>query len=175
MAFDLYAAFVPTVRQHLEALPALIDKAESFAADGNCSDADLLEARLAEDMWPLPWHIRSCWMHSAYALDQLAGGAFTPDFTDIPADWDAMRAMVAKASERLASTSHDEVNALEGRSIDFVLGGQTRFTLPGERFLMGFNLPNFQFHATTFYDILRMKGLPLGKRDYLGNPAGPTG
>ena len=117
MAFDLYAAFVPTVRQHLEALPALIDKAEGFAAEGNCSDADLLEARLAEDMWPLPWHIRSCWMHSAYALDQLVGGAFTPDFTDIPGNWDAMRAMVAKASERLASTSHDEVNALEGRSI----------------------------------------------------------
>ena len=174
MAFDLYAAFVPTIRQHLEALPALIDKAQGFASEGNCSDADLLEARLAEDMWPLPWHIRSCWMHSAYALGQLTDGAFTPDFTDIPADWDAMRAMVTKASERMASVSHEEVNTLEGKPIDFVLGGETRFTLPGERFLMGFNLPNFQFHATTFYDILRMKGLPLGKRDYLGNPAGPS-
>ena len=173
MAFDLYAAFVPTVRQLLGALPALIDKGEAFAAQGNCSDAELLEARLADDMWPLPWHIRACWMHSAYALDQLAEGAMTPDFTDIPNDWDAMRAMVSQAEQRMAATSPDEVNALADRSIDFVLGGVTRFTLPGERFLLGFNMPNFQFHATTFYGILRMKGVPLGKRDYMGNPAGP--
>ena len=44
------------------------------------------------------------------------------------------------------------------------------FTLPGERFLLGFNMPNFQFHATTFYGILRMTGVPLGKRDYMGAP-----
>lgn len=173
MAFDLYAAFVPTIRQLLGALPGLVDKAEAFAAEGSCTDAELLEARLAEDMWPLPWHIRSCWMHSGYALDQLAGGAFTPDFTDIPADWAAMREMIAAADQRMASVTPDEINALAERNIDFVLGGETRFTLPGERFLLGFNMPNFQFHATTFYGILRMKGVALGKRDYMGNPAGP--
>ena len=173
MAFDLYSAFVPTTRQLLGALPGVIAKAETFVADSECSDADLLEARLAEDMWPLPWHIRACWMHSAYALDQLRGTDFTPDFTDIPTIWDAMRAMVAQAEERLAQTTPDEVADIATRDIDFVLGGETRFTLPGERFLLGFNLPNFQFHATTFYDILRMKGVPLSKRDYMGDPAGP--
>ena len=173
MAFDLYAAFVPTVRQLLGALPGVIDKAQNFVAENGCTDGDLLEARLAEDMWPLPWHVRSCWVHSAYALDQLRGTAFTPDFTDIPDSWDAMRTMVSEAQERLASATPDEVNDIATRQVDFVLGGETRFTLPGERFLLGFNLPNFQFHATTFYDILRMKGVPLSKRDYMGNPAGP--
>jgi hypothetical protein len=173
MAFDLYRAFVPTTRQLLGALPGLIDKAEAHAARDGRTDAELIEARFAEDMWPLPWHIRACWMHSGYALDQLAGGAFTPDFTDIPATWSAMRTMVAEAEARLASTTPEEIEALADRSIDFVLGGETRFSLPGERFLLGFNMPNFQFHATTFYDLLRSKGVPLGKRDYMGNPAGP--
>jgi hypothetical protein len=173
MAFDLYAAFVPTIRQLLGALPGVIAKAEQFAADGEGSDADLLEARLAEDMWPLPWHIRACWMHSAYSLDQLRGTGFTPDFTSIPASWDDMRALVAEAEQRLAAATPEEVNAIATREIDFVLGGKPRFSLPGERFLLGFNLPNFQFHATTFYDILRMKGVPLSKRDYMGDPAGP--
>ena len=173
MTFDLYAAFVPTARQLLAALPGVIDKAQAFVAEGKCSDADLLEARLAEDMWPLPWHVRSCWMHSAYALEQLQGGEFTPDFTDVPDDWDAMRTMTAQAEERLAAASREEVNDIAAREIAFVLGGKNRFELPGERFLLGFNMPNLQFHATTFYDILRMKGVPLSKRDFLGNPAGP--
>tara|TARA_B100002049_G_C15847756_1_gene277902 strand:+ start:45 stop:395 length:351 start_codon:yes stop_codon:yes gene_type:complete len=112
-------------------------------------------------------------MHSAYALDQLPDGAFTPDFTDIPADWNAMRAMIASAQKRMDECQPDEINALGAKNIDFVLGGETRFSLPGERFLLGFNMPNFQFHATTFYGLLRMKGVPLGKRDYMGNPAGP--
>lgn len=173
MAFDLYAAFVPTIRQLLDALPGLIDKGEAFAGNGGCSDAEMYEARLADDMWPLPWHIRSCWMHSAYALDQLPDGAFTPDFTDIPADWNAMRAMIASAQKRMDECKPDEIKALGAKNIDFVLGGETRFSLPGERFLLGFNMPNFQFHSTTFYGLLRMKGVPLGKRDYMGNPAGP--
>lgn len=173
MAFDLYAAFVPTTRQLLGALPGVIAKAEQFVANSGCSDAELFEARLAEDMWPLPWHIRACWMHSGYTLDQLPGGAFTPDFTDIPESWDAMRAMIAEAEDRLAAATPEEVAAIAEREVDFVLGGKTRFTLPGERFLLGFNLPNFQFHAATFYGILRMKGVPLSKRDYMGNPSGP--
>ena len=173
MAFDLYAAFVPTARQLLEAMSGVIDKAEQYVQDGNCSADDLYEARLAEDMWPLPWHVRACWMHTGYALDQLAGGAFTPDFTDIPGDFPAMRSMVGAAAERMAAATSGEIALLAERPIDFVLGGETRFTLPGERFLLGFNMPNLQFHATTFYGILRMKGVPLGKRDYMGNPAGP--
>ena len=173
MSFTLYDAFVPTVRQLLGALPGVIAKAEQHVADSGCTDADLIEARLADDMWPLPWHIRSCWVHSGYALDQLTGMQFTPDFTQIPESWDSMRAMVAEASEKLAEVTPEQVNDIANRQIDFVLGGETRFTLPGERFLLGFNLPNFQFHATTFYDILRMKGVPLSKRDYMDNPAGP--
>ncbi|WP_375289698.1 DUF1993 family protein [Qipengyuania sp.] len=173
MAFDLYSAFVPTIRQLLDALPDVIDKAEQFVADGNATDTELLEAKLADTMWPLPWHVRSCWMHSAYAIDQLAGGSFTPDFTDVPEGWTAMRAMIASAQERMASATREEIGALADRKIEFVLGSQTRFTLSGERFLLGFNMPNFQFHATTFYGILRMKGVALGKRDFLGNPAGP--
>lgn len=173
MAFDLYSAFVPTVRQLLGAMPVVIDKAEQFVADGGATEDELLEAKLADTMWPLPWHVRCCWMHSGYALDQLAKGSFTPNLTDLPDGWDSMRVMIDSAQDRMALASKDEIDAIADRPIDFVLGGETRFTLPGERFLLGFNMPNFQFHATTFYGILRMKGVPLGKRDYMGDPSGP--
>ena len=173
MSFTLYDAFVPTTRQLIGALPGVIAKARAHVAETGGNDADLIGARLAEDMWPLPWHVRSCWVHSSYALDQLRGTEFTPDFTNIPDSWDAMLEMIAEADARLAETTKEEITAIATREIAFVLGGETRFALPGERFLLGFNLPNFQFHATTFYDILRMKGVPLSKRDYMGNPAGP--
>ena len=173
MSFTLYDAFVPTTRQLLGALPGVIAKAEQHVADSDRTTGELMDARLADDMWTLPWHVRSCWMHSAYALDQLADGAFTPDFTEIPDSWDAMRTLLSQAEERMAKATPEEIDALAGKSIDFVLGGETRFTLPGKRFLLGFNHPNFQFHATTFYGILRMKGVPLSKRDYMGDPTGP--
>ena len=171
VTFSLYDAFVPTAVQTLDALPGVIALAQQHVADTGCSDEDMYEARLAETMWPLPWHIRSCWMHGAYTLDQLAGGEFTPDFTEIPADWDEMLAMIQVAKDRLMRCTREEVTALADREIAFVLGGVTRFTLTGERFLLGFNMPNFQFHATTFYGILRMQGVPLTKRDYMGDPA----
>ncbi len=67
----------------------------------------------------------------------------------------------------MKSYTPDEVNALEGNSVIFNLGDrQMPFT--GEGFLLTFSLPNFHFHATTAYDILRSKGVPLGKRDYMG-------
>lgn len=173
MTFDLYAAFVPTTRQLLAALPGAINKAEQYVADGECTDGDLLGARLSEDMWALPLHISACVMHSAYTLDQLKGGAFKPDLAIIPEDWATMRTIIAQAEDRLAAATPEEVADIATREIAFVVEEQTHFTLPGERFLLGFSQPNFHFHATTFYDLLRMKGVPLSKYDFLGDPAGP--
>lgn len=168
MPFTLYDAFVPSCRQILTGLSGLVDKGEAHVQEHGLDDAELLEARLAEDMWQLPWHVRSCWMHSAYTLDQLPTGEFTPDFTEIPESWDAMRALIASAQERLERATPEDLEAIADETVHFVLGGKRLMQFTARNFLLGFNQPNFYFHATTFYDILRMKGVALKKRDFLG-------
>ncbi|SMQ69912.1 hypothetical protein SAMN06297468_2094 [Altererythrobacter xiamenensis] len=168
MGLSLYDAFVPSARQILHGLRGLVDKGEAHVRDSGIADSELLEARLADDMWTLPWHVRACWVHTAYTFDQLKDGEFTPDFTDIPADWDAMRAMIDDALGKLDQLDAEAVDALSDKTIGFVLGGKRLMELTGQDFLLSFNQPNYYFHATTFYDILRAKGVALGKRDFMG-------
>lgn len=168
MAISLYDAFVPSCQQILSGMDGLITKAEAHIAENGLSDADLIDAKLADDMWNTPWHVRSCWMHSAYTFDQMAGGEFTPDFTTVPDSWDAMRAMIAEAQDKLGALTEDDVEALADKTIGFVMGGKRLMEFTGQNFLLSFNQPNFYFHATTFYDILRHKGVALSKMDYMG-------
>jgi len=170
MSITLHEAFVPTAKQILGAMRGLVDKAEAHCAETGCTAQSLIDARLAENMWTLSWHVRSCWVHSGYAIGQFESGAFSPDFTDIPGDWDAMRAMIDDALAQLDAITPDQLEALADKPVDFVMGGKTLMSMTGQNFLLSFNQPNFFFHATTFYDILRMKGLALGKRDFLGVP-----
>jgi len=170
MTLSLYDAFVPACARTLTGMSGLIETAEKHCKEHNLAPSELIEARLADGMWNLPWHVRACWVHSAYTLDLLPSGEFTPDFTDVPADFAAMRAMVDDAQTKLAAVNPADVNALSEQTIGFVLGGKRLMEMTGQNFLLAFNQPNFYFHATTFYGILRMKGLPLGKRDFMGPP-----
>lgn len=170
MAISLYDAFVPSCQQVLGGLSGLIDKGQEHVKEHSLNDAQLIEARLAETMWTLPWHVRACWMHSAYTFDQLPSGEFTPDFTDVPDSWASMHAMVDDAQSKLDALSPDDVESIADKTIGFVLGGKRLMEFSGQDFLLSFNQPNFYFHATTFYDILRHKGVALGKRDFMGTP-----
>ncbi len=94
-------------------------------------------------------------------------GEFAPP-PEIPAHgYKAMQKMVADTRAALQQLDPGEVNACEGKDVIFKFRS---FEMPftAENFLMSFSLPNFYFHATTAYDILRNKGVPLGKRDYMG-------
>ena len=170
MALTLYDAFVPSCRQVLGGMAGIIDKAEAHCAEHGIDPAELLEARLADTMWNLPWHVRSVWVHSAYVISLLPTGEFSPDFTELPGDFAAMKAKVQRTLDELAQVTPEQLEAIEDNTIGFVLGGKRLMEFSGQNFLLGFSQPNFYFHATTFYDILRMKGVPLGKRDYMGNP-----
>jgi len=170
MSLTLHEAFVPTAKQILGGTRGLVDKAESHCAEHGLDASELYEARLAETMWNLPWHVRACWVHSGFAIDQFESGAFSPDFTELPQDWDAMRAMIDDALARLDAITVEQLEAVADKPVDFQLGGKTLMTMTGQNFLLSFNQPNLFFHATTFYDILRMKGVALGKRDFMGVP-----
>ncbi|MEP0190380.1 MAG: DUF1993 domain-containing protein [Erythrobacter sp.] len=168
MSMTLYDAYIPTVRQVIGAMHGLINKGEAHVKEHGLTDADLIEAKLADDMWALPHHVRSCWMHSAHALEQLPNGEFSPDFNDIPTSWDAMRVMLDDALSTVDSVSAETVNALSGTHVRFLMGGKCYFEGDGQDFLLSFSQPNLYFHSTTFYDILRHKGVALGKPDFLG-------
>mgnify|MGYP001197275689 CR=1 FL=1 len=170
MPMTLHEAYIPSAKQIFGGMKNLIDKAEAHCADNGLEPSELIDAKLAETMWTLPWHVRACWVHSGYAIGLYADGAFTPDFTELPGDWDAMRAMVDDALAKLDAITPEHLEALADKPIDFQLGGKTLMTLTGQNFLLSVNQPNFYFHATTFYDILRMKGVALNKRDFIGTP-----
>lgn len=168
MSLTLHDAFVPTAKQILGGMRGLVDKAESHCTENGLDASELYEARLAETMWNLPWHVRACWVHSGFAINLYESGAFSPDFTELPQDWDAMRAMIDDALAQLDAVTVEQLEEVADKPIDFQLGGKTLMTMTGQNFLLSFNQPNFFFHATTFYDLLRMKGVALGKRDFMG-------
>ena len=171
MPLTLYAATVPTWLQVTAATRALVDKAEAWCEANSESAEAITGACLAEDMWSFDWQVNSVWMHSAHALDAVQKGAFEPDFTDIPGSFDACRAKLDKARDGMLALDPDTLEDIAENNVDFVLGGTVRMSFTVQNFLLSFSNPNFFFHATTAYDILRMKGVEIGKRDYLGAPA----
>jgi hypothetical protein len=117
-------------------------------------------------MQPLRFQIVSASHHSRGALAAAKNGLFTPPSTKAE-DYAGLQALVADAHKELSGLTPEAVNALAGRDVTFKVGDRS-LPFTAEGFLMSFSLPNFFFHATTTYDILRHKGAPIGKRDFMG-------
>jgi uncharacterized protein len=167
MAFSLYAATVPSYQQTLGAVLGLLGKAETFCADKGLAPQDIIQARLAEDMLPFAYQVKSTAVHSLGAIEGVRRGVFSPDMTTPPDSFPALKARIAATLAALEAVDAAEVDAFVGRDMRFVSGDrQADFT--AENFLLSFSQPNFYFHATTAYAILRWKAVPLGKRDYTG-------
>lgn len=167
MAFTLYAATIPSYLQILGSVSRLIGKAESFCSDRGLEPEALIQARLAEDMLPFAYQVKSTAVHSLGAIEGVRKGTFSPDTTTPPATFDALRERVAVTTAALEAFDPDEVESFIGRPMRFEFG-TNRMDFVAEEFLLSFSQPNFYFHATTAYDILRMKGVELGKRDFNG-------
>lgn len=167
MTISLYDASVGSYLQMLPAVSALLGKAaEHFSAQGVSLD-ELADARLHPDMLPLRFQILSVAHHSIGTVEGMHSGIFSPPTYDAKMDFAGMQARLKQAQDDLTALSADEINALAGKPMEFVMG-DLRLPFSTENFVLSFSLPNFNFHAATAYDILRQKGLPLIKRDYLG-------
>ena len=167
MAFSLYDATVPSWQQILGSVSGLLDKAQAHCVDKQLAPAALIEARLAPDMLPFAYQVKSTVVHSIGAIRGLRKGVFSPDMTPWPDSFAGLHEMLASTLGDLAALDPAEVNAFEGRDMRFEFRGYAiEFT--AENFLLSFSQPNFYFHATTAYDILRAQGLAIGKRDFMG-------
>jgi len=167
MAFTLYDATIPSFLQVLGSMSRLVDKAETFCTDNGLDPEDLIQARLADDMLPFGYQVKSAVGHSLGAIEGVRKGSFSPDMTPWPGTFDGLRALVAQAIAGLQAIDADEVEGFIGQPMCFEFR-TSRMDFTAEGFLLSFSQPNFYFHATTAYDVLRMKGVVLGKRDFLG-------
>ncbi len=167
MAFSLYAATIPSYRQILGAVSGLLGKAEAFCAEKGTAPHDIIQARLAKDMLPFAYQVKSTAVHSLGAIEAVRKGIFSPDMTPPPESFAALKARIAETLAALEAIEAAEVDAFVGRDLRFVFGDR-QIDYTAENFLISFSLPNFYFHATTAYDILRWKGVPIGKRDFMG-------
>ncbi len=166
MAIALYDVTVPVFQQTLGALEKVLERGLAHATEHGIDPQSLVETRLFPDMLPLRFQIVSAAHHSRGALEAAKTGAFTPPGRQ-ELDYAGLQALIVETRAALSALSAETVNAWEGNDVSFKIGDRVLpFTAAG--FLLSFSLPNFYFHATTAYDILRMKGVPLGKHDFLG-------
>ena len=167
MSFSLYAATIPSYRQILSSVSDLLGKAEAFCAEKGVAPRDIIEARLAEDMLPFSYQVKSTAVHSLGAIEGVRRGVFSPDTTTPPDNFAALKTHIAQTIAVLESIDPAEVDGFVGRDMRFAFG-ERHIDFTADNFLLSFSQPNFYFHAATTYDILRWKGVGVGKRDFLG-------
>lgn len=167
MALTLHAATIPSFLQILASVSRLIGKAESHCLENEIASSELLEARLAPDMLPFAYQVKSTAVHSIGAIEGVRSGVFRPDMAPLPSRFEDLRALVSDAMVALEELQVEELERFIGRPMRFEFG-ENGIDFTAEEFLLSFSQPNFYFHATTAYDILRMKGVIIGKRDFTG-------
>lgn len=167
MAFSLHAATIPPFLQILGSVARLVEKAEAHCAERGLPAEELIGARLAPDMLPFAYQVKSTAEHSIGAIEAVRRGVFSPSLAAPPDSFAGLRDKIAEARAALEVIDKGEVDSFVGRDMRFEFK-DFRLDFTAEGFLTSFSLPNFYFHATTAYDVLRMKGLAIGKRDFMG-------
>ncbi len=167
MSIPFHEASVGSYLQILDGVKGVLEKGAAHAEENGIDLQDLVMTRLHEDMMPLHFQLVSVAHHSWGAMQGMQRGTFFPPSFELDKDYAGLQAGVAEARDGLAALDPGEVEALGEKSMVFKLG-KTEMPFTNRNFLLSFSLPNFYFHATTGYDILRHRGVPLGKRDFLG-------
>ena len=167
MAISLYEATIGTYTQILGSVAGYLEKGLAHCNENNIEPQEMVDARLYQDMAPLRFQIVSVALHSAGAIDAVRSGSFSPPGGKGEFDYAGLQKLVADTQTKLAAVKAEELEGLDNRDVTFKAGSMT-LPFTAEAFLLSFSLPNFYFHATTGYDILRAKGVKIGKRDFLG-------
>ncbi|HEY2662232.1 MAG TPA: DUF1993 domain-containing protein [Caulobacteraceae bacterium] len=167
MATSLYDLSVTCFLQTLGGVAGFLDRGLAHCNDNGMDPGEIVETRLFPDMQPFRFQVQSVAHHTLGAIEGVKQGLFAPSTDMPPYSYGDLQTLVANTRAALQQLAPDDINALEGKDVAFQFRD---FKMPftAEGFLLSFSLPNLHFHATTAYDILRTKGVPLGKRDYMG-------
>lgn len=163
---SIYQASVPVFIRGLSVLATLLEKGAAHAAANGIDPAELVNARLAPDMYPLSGQVQRASDASKFAVQRLSQ-VESPRFPDEETTFEQLRQRVADTIAYLRSVPADKLDGAEDRRITLSFG-EFKPEFQGDAYLLTFALPNFYFHITTAYDILRHAGVPIGKLDYLG-------
>ena len=169
MALSLYDVTVPSYLQILGGVSGFLDRGLTHCRDAGIDPGEMVETRLWGDMLPFSFQIRSVAHHSRGAIEAARKGVFNPPGPAPAQTYADLQALIADAKSALETVSAAEVDGFAGRDLIFQ-AGDFKMPFTAEGFFLSFSLPNFYFHAATAYDILRSKGVPLGKRDFMGAP-----
>ncbi|MEM7078314.1 MAG: DUF1993 domain-containing protein [Pseudomonadota bacterium] len=168
MSTSLYDLSVASYLQIVAAADAFLANGASHISDeGGDLDA-VVATRLYPDMADFHFQVQCIGHHSLGAINGVMQGEFSPPPNIERLDYAGLQALVSNAVTELNALRPDDVNSHAGKTVTFKLG-ETQIPFTAENFVMSFSLPNMYFHATTAYDILRAAGVPVGKRDFLGN------
>ncbi len=167
MTISMYAASVPMLKQMLHSLDAILSKAEAHTANKKIDPAVLLQARLYPDMLPLVVQVQIA-SDNAKGIAARLAGVDIPSFQDTERTFEELRARIAKTIDFIDTVKPEQVNGSEGRDVVVYKGAPYEMQLQGQTYLIHFGLPNFLFHVTTAYAILRHNGVELGKSDFIG-------
>lgn len=165
MPLSIHQLTIPAFTRGLSALDKLLTKGEAHAAETGTSLQDLFDARIAPDMYPLSAQVQRASDASKLAVARLTGVP-GPAYEDNEATFAELHARIAKTLAHLNSIDPAAFEGAETRKVE-IKTPTTTLEWTGPDFLTQFALPNFYFHLTTAYGILRNAGVPLGKRDFL--------
>lgn len=181
MTISLYDLSVPTFLQTTRAVSGFLDRAARHCAEIGSDPDDFVHARLHPDMAPFHFQIEALKNHAVWGLEAVKTGVFAPPPLTGALSFNDLRATVSQAVTTLEAFTPEEVNNWSGKNLDIEVlrpvdeeNASTSAWAPRtlaftpETFLLSYSLPNFFFHAVTAYDILRIRGVPLSKRDYEG-------
>ncbi|WP_020178983.1 DUF1993 domain-containing protein [Methylopila sp. M107] len=166
MPTELYDIIVPPLLRGLNNLDAVLAKGETFAKADNIDPAPLIETRLAPDMYPLTGQIQRASDTAKFALVRIGGVENVP-FADDETTFADLHARIAKTADFLRAVPRSAIDGREEVEVVLKSGGTER-RFRAIEYALGFVLPNFFFHATTAYALLRHRGVPVGKMDFLG-------
>jgi len=167
MPFSISGASLSVFELGLNTLSGLLDKAEAFAAAKKIDQAVLLRTRLAPDMFDLTRQVQTVSDQARRGSARLAG-VEPPSVEDTETSIGELKARLAKTVAYLKTLDAKAIDASAEREIKFPLGGGSSGLMKGSDYLNYFVLPNYYFHLTTAYDILRHCGVEIGKRDFIG-------
>jgi hypothetical protein len=166
MTISMYQISAPVFTKMLGALSNVLDKGAAFAVAKKVDPAVLMASRLAPDMFPLTRQVQIAADFAKGPMARLAG-LEVPKWEDNETTMEALKARVAKTIDYVKTFKPAQIDGSEAREITLTIGGQP-MTMTGQEYLLHNALPNFYFHVTTAYTILRHNGVEVGKRDFLG-------